>query len=584
MKKRLSPLAMSLCLLGLVASPVFAAVSTSTNSSHADKIALLEQQVSDLQKQMENLKNKKSNDTAPAKRMIIAKKSNQTVLQDPPGQSSSSTSSKKSKKLAGQNQATTSSAYDTTSLAAGNSAIEGPTDLPTTGPLYLPMDLDVPGQSFVSSGPYIGVPFEYTGGHLIVNTPSVNEDILLLNLDKNVDQRMMALGRGTGQALGSHILISGLVEAQALTRNGGGSVNSNDIDLTSVNVDFYVMGPSTWTSAFVELAYDNNIGTQTGSFSSNDRMLDSRVFVNKAFIVLGDFTKSGIYSSFGQMYVPFGVYATTMVSSPLTKILARTLARPLVIGYKSQTQNSFTATGYIFKGPSHVSSVSHVNNGGLNLSFSYRPGGAHYGAVLGAGVIGNIADSVGMQFTGNNTTNAVLFGGFGGPTEIVPNPIPNPADPNDLVEIDSGNEHLVHRVPAYDFNVKVSVGDNLQLIGEYIFASTDFSAQDLEINGEGAKPQALNLEAVYNMPWFVNPTSISAGYQMSKDALAIGLPQKRYSVAINRSFWKNTLQSLEFRHDIDYPDDDTSGGSGRPGPTGNGDGANMITLQFDYYF
>jgi len=569
MKKRFTPLAMSLCLLGLVGLPVFAA--TSDNTNQAKKIALLERQVSNLQKEMESLK---------GKRLIIAKKTNKTMAaEDPAGQSASpsSTQSKKSKKHAAQNT-TNQSLNDTTSIAAGNSEIEGPTDLPTSGPLYLPMDLDVPGQSFVSSGPYIGVPFEFTGGHLIVNSPSVNEDILLLNLDKNVDLRLAALGRPPGKALGSHILLSGLVEGQALTRNGGGSVNSNDIDLTSVNIDMYVMGPSTWTSAFVELAYDNNIGTDTGSFSSNDRMLDSRVFISKAFVVLGDFTKSPFYASFGQMYVPFGVYSTTMISSPLTKILARTLARPLVLGYKSQTPNSLTATAYIFKGPSHASAVSHVNNGGFNVSYSYRPG--RYGVVLGAGVIGNIADSVGMQFTGNNTTNAVLFGGFGGPTEIVPT---SPTDPT-LVEIDSGNEQLVHRVPAYDFNAKVSLGNNLQLIGEYIFASTDFNPQDLEINGDGAKPQALNLEAVYNLGWFVNPTSISVGYQMSKDALAIGLPAKRYLIAINRSFWKNTLQSLEFRHDVNYADDDTSGGSGRPGPKGNGDGANMITLQFDYFF
>lgn len=529
MRNRLTPLSLSLCLLGLAASPVFA---TATDADGAQKMSKTTKQVMS------------------AKKKVATKK---------PSSGSAST-------------------YDDTSIAAGNSAIEGPTDLPTTGPLYLPVDLDVPGQSFVSSGPYIGVPFEFSGGHLIVNSPSVNEDIILLQVDKNVDTRLAALGRPAQNILGSHILLSGLVEAQALTRNGGGSVNSNDIDLTTVNIDAYVMGPSTWTSAFVELSYDNNLGTQTGSFSSNDRMLNSHIFVNKAFVVLGDFTKSPFYSSFGQMYVPFGTYSTTMVSSTLTKILARTLARPFVIGYQQQSENALLATAYIFKGPSHASAVSHVNNGGINLSYKFKQG--HYNAVVGAGVIGNIADSVGMQFTGNNDTPAVLFGGFGGPTETVPINGNN----QDLQQIDSGSEQLVHRVPAYDVNAKIAIGDNLQLIGEYIIASTDFNRQDLQINGDGAQPQALNIEAVYNFGWTVNPTSISFSYQMSKDALAIGLPAERYSVAINRSFWKNTLQSLEFRHDINYDDDDTSGGSGRPGPKGNGDGANMITLQFDYYF
>lgn len=472
-------------------------------------------------------------------------------------------------------------AVDDTSSAAGNDQIEGPTNLPSRGPLYLPVDLDVPGQSFVSSGPYIGIPLEFSGGNLIVNSPSVNEDIILLNIDKNVDQRLAALGRPAGKSLGSHILLSGLVEGQVFGKNGPGIQGASDIDLTAVNLDAYIMGPSTWTSAFVEFAYENNIGTETGAFSSNDRMLNSRVYVNKAFVVIGDFTKSPFYMSFGQMFAPFGVYSTTMVSSPLTKILARTWVRPLVVGYKSQSQNSLLATAYIFNGPSHPGN-NNINNGGINLSYSFKQ--SKYTAVIGGGVIGNIADSVGMQITGNNNSNPPLFGGFGGPIEtFVPGGATNIPQDN-VMQIATGNENLVHRVPAYDINAKFSLGDNWQAIAEYILASTNFNKQDLQFNEKGAKPQALQLEIIYNIPWIANPTSIGAGYQMSEEALAIGLPAKRYSIAVNTSFWKNTLQALEFRRDINYGKSDTSEGSGVEGPSGNGNSANAITLQFDYFF
>jgi len=475
-----------------------------------------------------------------------------------------------------------SSAQNDGSVAAGNSQIEGPTDLPTRGPLYLPLDLDVPGQSFVSSGPYIGVPLEFSGGYLIVNSPSVNEDIILLNIDKNVDQRLKALGRPMGKALGSHILLSGLVEVQALGKGGSGTNGASDIDLTSVNLDAYIMGPSPWTSAFFEFAYDNNIGTQTGAFSSNDRVLNARVFLTKGFIVLGDFTQSPFYASFGQMYVPFGVYSTTMVSSPLTKILARTLARPLVVGYKSQDPNSLLLTGYIFSGPARINGNSHINNGGINVSYSFKQ--EKYTAVIGGGVISNIADSLGMQFTGNNNNNPPLFGGFSGPIETyVPGGATN-IPSSDVLQIATGNENLVHRVPAYDFNLKVSLGENWQLIAEYILASTNFNTQDLQFDEDGAKPQAANLEVIYNIPWITFPTSISGSYQLSEDALAIGLPAKRYSLVANTSFWRNTLQSLELRRDINYGKSDTSSGSGVAGPSGNGGSANVITLQFQYYF
>ncbi len=541
MKARFTPMVLGLSLFGLLAGPVFATSSSS------------------------------SPNTSPKK---IVKKNHKMPLKLP-------VDSVNTKNLTAPDIHTTTIVNDG-SNAAGNSQIEGPTDLPSRGPLYLPIDLDVPGQSFVSSGPYIGVPLEFAGGYLIVNTPSVNEDILLLNIDKSIDQRLKALGRPTGKALGSHILLSGLVEAQALGRGGSGTNGASDIDLTSVNLDAYIMGPSSWTSAFFEFAFDNNIGTQSGAFSSNDRVLNSRVFLTKGFIILGDFTQSPFYASLGQMYVPFGVYSTTMVSSPLTKILARTLARPLVVGYKSQDTNSLLLTGYIFSGPARINDTKHINNGGFNVSYSFKQD--KYTAVIGGGVISNIADSLGMQFTGNNTNNPPLFGGFGGPIETyVPGGATN-IPSSDVFQVATGDENLVHRVPAYDFNLKFSLGDNWQMIAEYIFASTNFSNDDLQFDDHGAKPQAANIEVIYNIPWITFPTSISGSYQLSEDALAIGLPAKRYSLTANTSFWRNTLQSLELRRDINYGKSDTSTGSGVTGPSGNGGFANVITLQFQYYF
>lgn len=457
-----------------------------------------------------------------------------------------------------------------------NDQIEGPTDLPTTGPLYLPVDLDVPGQSFVSSGPYIGIPLEYSGSNLIINSPSVNEDIALLNIRKNIAQRLIALGRPK-DASGSHILLSGVLEGQAFYQNGP-SGHHSDIDLTTANLDAYILGPSSWTSGLLELSYDNNIGSQTGAFSSNDRVLNSRVYVNKGFIVLGDFQKTPFYTSFGQMYVPFGVYSSTMISSPFTKILARTHTRALVMGYKQQAVNSLNVSAFAFQGRSYLTESDRINNGGLNVDFSFKMNKVN--ADVGGGYIGNIADSQGMQFTGNNGSTPPMFGGFGGPVETYTCTSTTP----NACQAPTGSEQLEHRVPAYDFHALIGLGDNIQLLGEYIFTATRFSSEDMTIDGEAARPQAMHVEGVYNIPYFVQPTSIGVAYDMSKDALAIGLPAQRYAMTINRSFWKNTLQSLEFRRDLNYAADKTSTGSGIAGPSGNGDSSNMVTFQFDYYF
>jgi hypothetical protein len=333
-----------------------------------------------------------------------------------------------------------------------------------------------------------------------------------------------------------------------------------------LNLDAFVMGPSNWTSGFIEFAFDNSIGANTGEFNSVSRTPNSRLFVNKGFIIIGDFTKSPFYATMGQFYVPFGTYSTTMVSSPLTKILARTQARALLLGYKQQAPNSFYASTYVFKGDSHAGAKDHINNGGINVGYSFKTN-SHFNIDVGAGVITNMADSVGMQDTGNEP----MFGGFGDSSE------------SDL-GIGFGDEQLEHRVPAYDVHTILGVGSNFQVIGEYISATKSFAAEDLSINGHGAKPKAANVELVYTLPMFTKPTSISVGYGMTKDALAIGLPAKRYSFVINRSFWKSTLESLEFRHDIDYGDSNTSSGSAIAGPSGTGKASNTITAQFDYYF
>jgi hypothetical protein len=543
MKKPVLLLVSIVCALGVVNVPVLA----DTVKDNSQQISKLEKQLAHLQQEVTALKQQK---THPEK---INRAARRPVPTPPSGTGTAVKITPPGLSPYNKNQ------------------IPGAADLPAGKTPYLPVDFDVPGQSFVSSGPYIGIPLEYAGSNLIINSPNVNEDIILLQLRKNIMQRLETFGRPE-EASGSHILLSGSIQGQALGTHSSGSASQSDINLTSADLDAYILGPSSWTSGLIELGYDNNIGTQTGSFSSNNRTQNSRVFVNKAFIVLGDVIQSPFYASFGQMYVPFGTYSTTLVSDPLTKILARTQARALVLGYKQLMVNNFYASTYIFKGASHASSTSRINNGGINLGYGFKMGAA-VNADIGGGVIASIADSQGMQFTGNQP----LFAGFGGPTVTV-------NTTTGTATLNTGNEKLVHRVPAYDVHALLGWGSNIQLLGEYIAASTNFNVNDMTLNSHGAKPQALNLEGVYNISWFIKPTSLSMAYGMSKNALAMGLPAKRYSLVLNRSGWKNTLQSLELRHDVNYSSRTSSSGSNQPGPVGTGNTANTIILQFAYYF
>jgi len=416
---------------------------------------------------------------------------------------------------------------------------------------YLPFDPDVPGQAYVSSGPYIGVPITFSGTSLIVNSPNVNTDAQLLNIRKNIINQLNAtLGESGLQPTHSHVLLSGVIEGQANATRHGGSPSTTDIDVTNVSLDTTIFGPSDWILGFVELSYNNGTPMQDVFVStSNYRVGNSRVLVNKAFVTLGNFTCSPMYFTFGQFYAPFGTYSTVMVSDVLTKLLARTKVRALELGWVQQSKNSFYGSVYAFRGDSHVGSVPLVQNGGINLGYMFD-----FGLLtgnVGGGVIANIADSGGMQL-------GTDFQNF---------------------------ERINHRVPAYDLRASLGVGKHINLIAEYIIASNRFSPMDMSYNNHAAKPSALDLEAAFSFSMFDRPSSIGIGYGNSNQSLAMGIPNVRESLVFNTSWWRNTLQSLELRHDREYAASAVATGAGDTAvPSQSGRCDNAVTAQFDYYF
>lgn len=416
---------------------------------------------------------------------------------------------------------------------------------------YLPFDPDVPGQAYVSSGPYIGVNIQFAGTDLIINSPSVNTDLQLLTIRKNIINQLNAtLGESGIQPTHSHLLLSGVIESQANYTNHGGAPSTTDIDVTNVSLDTTILGPSEWILGFVEFSYNNGSpASDVFDSTSNYRTANSRVFVNKAFVTLGNLTCSPFYGTFGQYFVPFGTYSTVMVSETLTKIVGRTKARAIELGMMMQTKNALYASAYIFRGDSHAASVAKVNNGGVNVGVKFDWGLLK--GNVGGGIIGNIADSGGMQF-GNN------FQDF---------------------------EQINHRVPAYDLRAALSIGQHLDLLAEFISATKQFNMVDMSYNNHGATPSALDLEAAYSFTAFDRPSSVGIGYGKSNQVLALGIPLTRESIVFNTSWWRNTLQSLELRHDRQYAESDVATSAGdTPVTPEQGKSDNAITAQFDYYF
>ena len=183
---------------------------------------------------------------------------------------------------------------------------------------------------------------------------------------------------------------------------------------------------------------------------------------------------------------------------------------------------------------------------------------------FGVGFIETLADSLGMQ---SNNANIGLFGGFASPT--------------------NGNE-MIKKIPGIDFHGNVSF-DRYNVTAEWLEATQSFRAQDLSFNGVGALPRAGQLETSMTFRVFNKPATLGAGYQWTQQALALNLPQKRILGVFNISLWKDTVESLEYRHDIDYNINQYANGAAPVGvvnaPTvGSGKTADTVTLQIGVYF
>lgn len=420
---------------------------------------------------------------------------------------------------------------------------------------YMPFDLDVPGQAFVSTGPYVGVPVQYSGSNLIINSPSVNTDLQLLGIRKHIIEQLAFMGGDVfREPHHSHLLLSGQIEAQLALFKPAGHPYTSDVDVTTVAFDLFVIGPSDWLLGFVDFNYDNS-----PLLNNRFRIANSRLFVNRAFITIGDLVQSPVYGTFGQFFIPFGTYSSIMISDTLPKLLARTKARALQIGFQQQSKDALYGAVYIFRGYSHLGSGSKINTGGVNLGFTLSQG--DFNSNIGAGWIANLADSTGMQ----------LGNGF------------------------AFNEKISHRVPAYNIHALFDFSKHIDFILEYVTAATRFNPNNMSYNGKGARPWAIDLEAAYSF-YILNekPSAIGLGFGKSHQALSLGIPLTRTSVVFNTSLLRNTLQSIEFRRDRNYAQSDYANGQVHDGDvrghctsvvcheTRKSDYA--LTFQFDYYF
>ncbi|MEM1243845.1 MAG: LbtU family siderophore porin [Pseudomonadota bacterium] len=417
------------------------------------------------------------------------------------------------------------------------------------------------GGTPVFTSPYIGLNSSYDGSDLIVNAPKVNLDVRLL---RQADAMYRSIERA-GYAVPKHpvIEISGKVEGQGTygrasrrSTRADATLSSAEFD-TFAQIDQYVFG-------YMAFNFDD-------SQLSPIRTSNSRIFLDRGFITVGDFNRQPWYLSIGQMYVPFGQYTNYILSEPVTEALGRIQTRALSIGIRPMNSNGLFAAVYGFRGNVRTDGR---RAGGFDVGIQGKRG--QVDGQLSFSATSNIAESQGMQ---NNGQDDIPFLGFG--ANIAGNP------PSGL-----GSERLSKLVPAYDIQGTLDLY-KYSLLAEYVGTFRAFARQDLTFNGRGARPKALHVELIRHFSLFGRPGNMGLTYGYTDQALSLLLPRDRFVAIFNYSYWRNTIESIEIRHDINYPTSDratglVTGPGGIPMPSlpfgFNRKNDTLITGQLGVYF
>ena len=317
------------------------------------------------------------------------------------------------------------------------------------------------------------------------------------------DAEIQAIKRNTPEILQqdadawhNRISVGGLIEVEAGYVDSDGANTESDIVAATVELGITAQ-VNDWVSAELVLLYEEDTDGTGNPFD-----------VDTALVTIAD-PDSSWFVNAGQYTLPFGTYATNMVSDPLTLDLGETGDTAVEAGMGFRP---LTASVYVFdgdRGPGYPS----VDNLGFALNYE--------GDFDGVGVFGHVGYLGDVGETD----------GFGG--------LAAPADGD---------------ISGWIASAEVTAG-NFVFIAEYLATLDDFRA-----TAPGAEPSAYNLEVGYNFDIGGKPSVVAFSYQGTDDLDMIDptLQEERIGAAMWVQILDGTAVALEYLVEEAYNGTDTN--------------------------
>ena len=309
--------------------------------------------------------------------------------------------------------------------------------------------------------------------------------------------------------------VGGWIDVEGVSRRPAAGDNTSGVGVAEA-----VLGVEAaindWVGGEVGLLYETvNIGLDDGEDGKSTA-------IDVATLMIGAPEGSWSFAA-GRQYAPFGVFATHLISDPLTLELGE--ANDLVLQF-GLSSGGLHGSIFGFYGDDD-------QNGGYGAVTGYSLGhresefGLHLSYISDIGASGNL--------------QGVL------------------AESRDV------NENVSGWIASTELGYK-----DVSLIGEYLAARERFAAHEVEFVGRGAQPSSWLLEAACNVSLAGKKATVVASYQGTSEALALELPARRLLAGVSVKLTAWFTPTIEWARDEDYASKD--GGSGEQVST--------ITVQF----
>lgn len=290
--------------------------------------------------------------------------------------------------------------------------------------------------------------------------------------------------------------------------------------------------PATPVNAEYSAAYANNV-TAGGA---------NLVQIEQAYATFGNFDVSPLFFEVGKEFQDFSRYEIHPITRSLTQVMSETLATSAKLGFI--VPMGFHGSLFVFDDPlAKVTQVPKTTNYGVALG--YDAPGDQFGWDIGASYLYNMigVNDVAYEVNQNNLVSAAAVAGYNnrvGATAL-------------YADVNSGPFSLGARYTTalQRFNCGTLIGGaascDLPEYGNPLIAA--FAKNPLV----GAKPWAAGITGGYGFEGWGRNQNVYLGYQASRQAAALNLPQSRWMVGYGiEAFGKNTDVGIEWDHDMAY--------------------------------